>query len=116
MNWRVHARTLWLGALLWTLGCEPGKTHILGRLPEDGDDRDADREHDESVDRDAGEGGDAALVPCESRDDCTTRGRPYCSDYLGYCVACTRDWHCGDTTYWYCRDSNGTCVDERSRD
>ncbi|HEX6244062.1 MAG TPA: hypothetical protein VFZ61_24270 [Polyangiales bacterium] len=114
MNAHSRRWALLASALLSAAACEPGETHILGRVP----DLDADSEQQE---RDAGRGDaareeceargldDAAPPACEERDDCTCQ-RPYCSDYLGHCVQCFRDRHCGDPDEWFCRDEDGTCV------
>ena len=118
----------WHGCLLSSVfacaaACAPGKTHILGRVPDsDAGDDDDSRTDEESGARDAAardasadgqaDESDAAFVSCQSQDDCTTRARPFCSEALGQCVECKYDRHCDSDEY--CRDRTGTCVHDRN--
>ena len=85
-------------ALAWLAACQPGPTIELGSLP----DADTDQEHDE----DAG-----IREPCREQSDCESEARPFCSEELERCVACTRDRHCNEGEY--CRDRTGTCIEDR---
>jgi hypothetical protein len=93
------------------VACDPGPTHILGRLPnaDAGKPRDA-QTSDAATSRDAEPRNDAQ-ASCFDDDDCETESRPFCSEDLERCVECLYDRHCDD--YEYCRDSTGTCVERR---
>jgi hypothetical protein len=87
----VIARGLLLCALLLS-SCSPGPPLVLGRLPDAGDE-------DASV-----------FDPCETRDDCTSKERPYCDLELEHCVECLGDSHCRADEW--CSSRRGRCVDD----
>jgi hypothetical protein len=108
-----------LVALACAMACEPGPTHVLGRVPA----RDAAAEADADVDPDFDERDARASAPdaepdsdlapwCFDHDDCDSETRPFCSEELERCVVCLYDRHC--ESYEYCRDSTGVCVERRN--
>jgi hypothetical protein len=94
----VIARGLLLCALLVS-SCSPGRTLVLGRLPDAGD-TDTDSDEDASV-----------FEPCEQGDDCTSEARPFCDQELERCVQCLGDRHCGEDEW--CSSRRGRCISER---
>ncbi len=89
----------WLLYALWLTACSPGPTLVLGRLPDAGEDRDADDDEDARV-----------YEPCERSDDCTSEARQYCDRDREHCVECLDEIHCGDDE-WCSR--NGRCISDR---